>query len=75
WGTLCVCLQLCYFCLWVVFASDIELAEARTCGSSIQRFKGLCVRNNNCASFCNTEGFPTGKCEGFRRRCFCTRNC
>ncbi|KAJ8574219.1 hypothetical protein K7X08_026024 [Anisodus acutangulus] len=57
--------------LMVVFAT----AEARSCESASQRFKGLCVRNSNCASICNTEGFPDGHCKGFRRRCFCTRHC
>ncbi|KAK4380598.1 hypothetical protein RND71_002460 [Anisodus tanguticus] len=42
-------------------------AEARSCESASQRFKGLCVRNSNCASICNTEGFPDGHCKGFRR--------
>ncbi|KAK4371813.1 hypothetical protein RND71_007197 [Anisodus tanguticus] len=50
-------------------------AEARSCESASQTFKGLCVRNSNCASICNTEGFPDGHCKGLRRRCFCTRHC
>ncbi|KAK6802300.1 hypothetical protein RDI58_000080 [Solanum bulbocastanum] len=40
-----------------------------------QEFKGLCIRSSNCASICNTEGFPDGKCEGLRRCCFCKRSC
>ncbi|XP_060196441.1 defensin-like protein [Lycium barbarum] len=61
--------------LMVVFATEMGPAEARTCESASQRFKGLCTRSSNCASVCNSEGFPDGKCKGLRRRCFCTRNC
>ncbi|XP_019246702.1 PREDICTED: defensin-like protein [Nicotiana attenuata] len=50
-------------------------AEARTCESQSHRFHGSCVRGSNCASVCQTEGFIGGNCRGFRRRCFCTRNC
>ncbi|KAH0649867.1 hypothetical protein KY290_030736 [Solanum tuberosum] len=50
-------------------------AEARTCESQSNRFKGTCVRDSNCATVCQTEGFIGGNCRGFRRRCFCTRNC
>ncbi|KAF6174648.1 hypothetical protein GIB67_006300 [Kingdonia uniflora] len=53
----------------------IRVVEARTCESASQRFKGPCVRPSNCASVCNTEGFPTGKCRGLRRRCFCVKRC
>ncbi|CAE6063481.1 unnamed protein product [Arabidopsis lyrata] len=49
--------------------------EARTCASQSQRFKGKCVSDTNCANVCHNEGFPGGDCRGFRRRCFCTRNC
>ncbi|XP_055819090.1 defensin Ec-AMP-D2-like [Solanum dulcamara] len=61
--------------LMVLFATEMEPAEARTCQSLSHRFKGLCVRSSNCASICNTEGFPDGKCQGLRRRCFCSRHC
>ncbi|CAN4114018.1 unnamed protein product [Withania somnifera] len=64
-----------FLLLMVLFATEIEPAEARTCESASQRFKGPCVRNSNCASICTTEGFPDGKCKGLRRRCFCIRNC
>ncbi|PON78327.1 Plant defensin [Trema orientale] len=50
-------------------------AEARTCESQSHRFKGPCVRKSNCANVCRTEGFPSGHCRGFRRRCFCTKHC
>nr|AAL85480.1 defensin protein 1 [Prunus persica] len=51
------------------------VAEARTCESQSNRFKGTCVSTSNCASVCQTEGFPGGHCRGFRRRCFCTKHC
>ncbi|AET03455.1 putative defensin, plant [Medicago truncatula] len=53
----------------------IMVAEARTCETPSNNFKGLCVSDTNCASVCQTEGFPGGHCEGFRQRCFCTKPC
>ncbi|CAN4103549.1 unnamed protein product [Withania somnifera] len=53
----------------------MKTAEARTCESQSHHFKGPCVSDRNCASVCQTEGFPGGDCRGFRRRCFCTRPC
>ncbi|KAM0836000.1 hypothetical protein ACQ4PT_062609 [Festuca glaucescens] len=53
----------------------VVMAEARTCQSQSHRFRGPCVRRSNCANVCRTEGFPDGKCRGFRRRCFCTTHC
>ncbi|XP_028793533.1 defensin-like protein [Neltuma alba] len=50
-------------------------AEARTCESQSHRFKGTCLSKSNCASVCQTEGFPDGHCSGFRRRCFCDKPC
>lgn len=52
-----------------------KLAEARICESQSHRYRGPCVRESNCANVCRTEGFPGGKCRGFRRRCFCTKHC
>nr|ADQ43196.1 unknown [Schrenkiella parvula] len=49
--------------------------EARTCESQSHRFKGKCLSDGNCGNVCHNEGFGGGKCRGFRRRCFCTRNC
>ncbi|XP_022726904.1 defensin-like protein 1 [Durio zibethinus] len=49
--------------------------EGRTCESQSHRFKGACVSENNCAAVCQTEGFLGGNCRGFRRRCFCTKQC
>ncbi|KAK3011791.1 hypothetical protein RJ639_011779 [Escallonia herrerae] len=64
------------FVLMVLIASDVSLvAEARTCLSQSQRFKGPCVSETNCASVCHTEGFHGGDCRGLRRRCFCTKHC
>ncbi|CAA7391168.1 unnamed protein product [Spirodela intermedia] len=52
-----------------------KLAEARTCESQSHSYRGPCVRESNCANICRTEGFPGGKCRGFRRRCFCIKHC
>ncbi|XP_010319372.2 defensin Ec-AMP-D2-like [Solanum lycopersicum] len=62
-----------FLVLMLVFAA--ELTEARTCESQSHRYKGPCVRKNNCANVCKTEGFSGGHCRGFRRRCFCTKHC
>ncbi|XP_038978481.1 defensin Ec-AMP-D2-like [Phoenix dactylifera] len=61
----------------LIVASEMATmkVEARTCESQSHRFKGPCVRSDNCANVCKTEGFPGGKCRGFRRRCFCTKHC
>ncbi|NP_001146981.1 flower-specific gamma-thionin precursor [Zea mays] len=53
----------------------VAVAEARTCQSQSHRFRGPCLRRSNCANVCRTEGFPGGRCRGFRRRCFCTTHC
>ncbi|MBO8584164.1 hypothetical protein INO15_13625, partial [Staphylococcus aureus] len=49
--------------------------EARLCESQSHKFKGICIMSSNCAHVCKTEGFPDGRCRGFRRRCFCTKQC
>ncbi|KAM3702835.1 hypothetical protein ACB098_04G053200 [Castanea mollissima] len=49
--------------------------EARLCESKSHKFHGACLSHHNCAMVCRNEGFFGGKCRGFRRRCFCTRNC
>ncbi|KAM3261980.1 hypothetical protein ACQJBY_052582 [Aegilops geniculata] len=53
----------------------VAVAEARTCEAKSHRFRGPCVRHRNCANVCKTEGFPGGRCRGFRHRCFCTTHC
>ncbi|XP_030447953.1 defensin Ec-AMP-D2-like [Syzygium oleosum] len=61
----------------LLVATEMEpmVVEARTCESQSHRFKGTCVQASNCAAVCQTEGFHSGHCRGFRRRCFCTKNC
>ncbi|PRQ41334.1 putative defensin, plant [Rosa chinensis] len=51
------------------------VTEARTCETLSHKFKGTCLRESNCASVCQTEGFSGGDCRGLRRRCFCTKHC
>ncbi|KAB1226854.1 Defensin-like protein [Morella rubra] len=51
------------------------VAEPRSCETQSHSFKGICLRQSNCAAVCQTEGFPGGQCRGFRRRCFCTKPC
>ncbi|KAK6122279.1 hypothetical protein DH2020_043980 [Rehmannia glutinosa] len=63
------------FLMVVLIFSNGIVAEARTCESKSHRFKGICVRKSNCAAVCQTEGFHSGHCRGFRRRCYCTKHC
>uniref|UniRef100_A0A7N0ZVJ2 Knottins-like domain-containing protein n=1 Tax=Kalanchoe fedtschenkoi TaxID=63787 RepID=A0A7N0ZVJ2_KALFE len=51
------------------------VAKARECETLSQFFKGLCLLADNCAYACQKEGFSGGHCRGFRRRCFCTKDC
>jgi len=50
-------------------------AEARECDTPSHKFDGMCLSDDNCAIVCKQEGFTGGKCEGFRRRCMCTKSC
>ncbi|RHN41711.1 putative defensin, invertebrate/fungal, defensin, plant [Medicago truncatula] len=52
-----------------------SMVAARTCETPSNSFKGACFSDTNCASVCQTEGFPGGHCKGFRQRCFCTKPC
>ncbi|XP_076905007.1 defensin SD2 [Bidens hawaiensis] len=51
------------------------MVEARSCESQSHKFKGTCLSGTNCGNVCQSEGFPNGRCRGFRRRCFCTKPC
>jgi hypothetical protein len=56
----------------------MKVAEARTCVSQSQNFRGECLSSTNCASVCKTENFPDGDCKtrGLERKCFCiTEDC
>ncbi|XP_011086335.1 defensin-like protein 1 [Sesamum indicum] len=59
----------------VGFDSMIVKADGRTCLSQSHGFRGQCWSNTNCRLVCRNEGFPGGRCRGFRRRCFCVRPC
>ncbi|XP_022868437.1 defensin-like protein isoform X1 [Olea europaea var. sylvestris] len=64
--------------LLLLFSSEnpgILRAEGRLCESQSHLFKGSCLSDKNCRHVCANEGFPGGRCRGFRRRCFCTRPC
>ncbi|VFQ73659.1 unnamed protein product [Cuscuta campestris] len=51
------------------------VAEGRMCDSPSHKFKGPCMRDSNCKTVCEGEGFHDGDCQGFRRRCFCRKPC
>ncbi|KAI3817067.1 hypothetical protein L1987_10854 [Smallanthus sonchifolius] len=70
-----VALLLVVMCLMTSEIGGPMVVEGRTCQSQSHKFKGACLSNTNCVNVCKTEGFPGGKCRGFRRRCFCTKHC
>ncbi|BFG17381.1 hypothetical protein CerSpe_036550 [Prunus speciosa] len=49
--------------------------KKRTCDSQSQKFKGMCFLTSSCVKSCKSEGFTGGQCRGFRRKCFCSKNC
>ncbi|GAB4857140.1 hypothetical protein Ancab_015051, partial [Ancistrocladus abbreviatus] len=53
----------------------IRGAEGKSCTSPSRLFRGPCAIGKNCEAVCEKEGFTTGQCEGFRRRCICTKPC
>ncbi|XP_020080866.1 defensin-like protein 1 [Ananas comosus] len=62
--------------LLVVFDSGMAtIGEARLCESQSHRFKGTCLNDDNCAVVCQHEGFSGGRCRGFWRKCYCTKQC
>ncbi|CAN8266796.1 unnamed protein product [Cochlearia groenlandica] len=69
----------CVLIVFMIFVATgmgpVAVVEARTCESKSHRFKGKCLSETNCKNVCHNEGFMGGNCRGFRRRCFCTRNC
>ncbi|CAM8983483.1 unnamed protein product [Rhodiola kirilowii] len=74
-----------FFFLLLIFLGasqekSVMMAEAakprqRVCQSASHGYHGPCLRNHNCALVCRNEGFSGGECNGFRRRCFCTKLC
>ncbi|KNA03822.1 hypothetical protein SOVF_205360 [Spinacia oleracea] len=69
--------QAIFLVLLLVLAAEIapEVAEARTCTTPSHTFRGVCVSSRNCESNCNSERFSSGSCQGFRRRCMCSKPC
>nr|BAH29762.1 defensin-like cystein-rich peptide [Torenia fournieri] len=59
----------------LVLALSSHDANGSLCRSPSQKFKGPCFSDSNCQSVCEGEGFTGGECEGFRRRCFCSKPC
>ncbi|XP_076897921.1 defensin SD2-like [Bidens hawaiensis] len=68
-------LLLVVMCLLANEMGGPMVAEARTCQSKSQKFKGPCLSDTNCGNVCKSEGFPRGKCRGLRRGCFCVKQC
>ncbi|KAE8787661.1 defensin [Hordeum vulgare] len=62
--------------LLLVVAMEVAPAQAeRVCETDSTQFKGICMVGTNCANVCLTEGFTSGKCSGFKRKCMCTKPC
>nr|GEX81549.1 gamma thionin [Tanacetum cinerariifolium] len=54
----------------VVFASvetGVKVSEAKMCRTT--GHIGSCVNDWTCSSKCEKDGFASGSCDGFRRRC------
>nr|XP_043634389.1 defensin SD2-like [Erigeron canadensis] len=62
-------------CLMVNEMGGPMVVEGRTCETQSHLFRGPCMSNTNCGNVCRTEGFSDGHCRGFRRRCYCTKEC
>lgn len=55
--------------------SSPMVVEGRLCYTKSQTYKGVCFRDANCANVCINEGFTGGKCRGFKRDCYCSKEC
>ncbi|PON49559.1 Gamma Purothionin, partial [Parasponia andersonii] len=50
-------------------------AEAKTCEVESGKYKGLCIKRNNCVEICQSDGYAYGKCSKILRRCICLKPC
>ncbi|KAF3616124.1 Defensin SD2 [Capsicum annuum] len=55
----------------------MRIADAKTCDTLSENFKGICFSSTNCATTCQNEDeeYTGGHCRGLHRRCFCTTEC
>ncbi|MCE2055539.1 hypothetical protein HAX54_042846 [Datura stramonium] len=51
----------------------MKIAEAETCETPSETFKGRCSSKKQCAAVCEKEGFPGGVCGGPGHFCLCTK--
>ncbi|KAI9114291.1 hypothetical protein K1719_014639 [Acacia pycnantha] len=56
-------------------ATETQAIFRHPCQTPSKRFRGICVSDHRCAGVCQSEGHPTGECEGARRRCLCSVPC
>ncbi|WVZ84113.1 hypothetical protein U9M48_031175 [Paspalum notatum var. saurae] len=61
--------------LLLLVATDIALVHARECDKDSTKYVGPCINRENCANVCRGEGFSSGRCSTFRRRCVCSKQC
>ncbi|CAL5018172.1 unnamed protein product [Urochloa decumbens] len=61
--------------LLIIAATDMVAVQARECEKDSEKFIGLCMNVENCASVCRHEGFTSARCSTFRRRCVCIKEC
>ncbi|TYI95880.1 hypothetical protein E1A91_D01G030000v1 [Gossypium mustelinum] len=46
-----------------------------TCKATSNIYEGLCLLDGSCDIVCKRQGFHSGNCKGFLRKCVCTNPC
>ncbi|CAK9175005.1 unnamed protein product [Ilex paraguariensis] len=67
----------CLLLLLFLVSQEIMMnsAEAALCQAPSPEYRGLCFLDSNCNAICVKNGFLFGGCQGFRRRCMCSKDC
>nr|KJB11912.1 hypothetical protein B456_002G029600 [Gossypium raimondii] len=53
----------------------VAVEGGTTCKATSNIYKGLCLLDDSCDIVCKREGFHSGNCKGFLRKCVCTNPC
>ncbi|KAF5806019.1 putative knottin, scorpion toxin [Helianthus annuus] len=59
----------------ILFVSEERMVKvtAKTCESKGTEF--TCLNDDTCKKSCQKDGFISGTCEGFQRKCNCFKQC